>query len=191
MANDNKTLGRFILDGIPPAPRGVPQVEVTFDIDANGILSVGAKDKASGKTQSIRIEAQSGLSKDEIERMKKDAEVHADEDRKKKEQIEIKNTAESLIYTTEKTMRDSGDKIPADTKKTLEDQITELKKELAGANAEAIKKATDTLSASLSKAGEAMYKSAGTPDASASSEKKDTATDVEHEDLGNNDATTK
>lgn len=184
MANDNKTLGRFILDGIPPAPRGVPQVEVTFDIDANGILSVSAKDKATNKQQSIRIEASSGLSKDDIERMKKDAEVHADEDRKKKEQIEMKNTAESLIYTTEKTMRDSGDKMSAETKKGLEEHIAELKKALTGSDSEQIKKTTDALSAALSKAGEVMYKQAE----SGAGEGKDNIKDVEHKDLGDNDA---
>ena len=191
MATNNKTLGRFILDGIPPSPRGVPQVDVTFDIDANGILSVSAKDKASNKQQSIRIEARSGLSKDDIERMKKDAEVHADEDRKKKEHIEIKNTAESLIYTTEKTIREAGDKISAETKKGLEDDMTVLKKELAGSDGDAIKKASETLSVNLSKAGEAMYKATGTPgDTTTAPQEKDNVKDVEHEDIGNNDATT-
>ena len=119
MAADNKTLGRFILDGIPPSPRGIPQVEVTFDIDANGILTVKAKDKATGKEQSIRIEASTGLSKDEIEKMKKDAEMHAEEDKKKKELIEARNLADTLVYTTEKALRDAGDKITADEKKPV------------------------------------------------------------------------
>ncbi|MEK7659605.1 MAG: molecular chaperone DnaK [Patescibacteria group bacterium] len=186
MANSNKTLGRFILDGIPPAPRGLPQVEVVFDIDANGILSVSAKDKATNKLQSIRIEAQSGLSKDDIERMKKDAEVHAEEDRKKKEEIEMKNTAESLIYTTEKTIRDAGDKITAETKTGLEDHITAVKKALSENDQEQTKKTTDALSAALSHAGEAMYKqSEAQSGAGGTSETKEHIKDVEHEDLGN------
>ena len=117
MAQDNKTLGRFILDGIPPAPRGLPQIEVSFDIDANGILNVSAKDKATGKTQSIKIEGSSGISKEEVERMKKDAEIHASEDKKKQETIEIKNTADALVYTCEKTLKDAGDKIKPEDKK--------------------------------------------------------------------------
>ncbi|MBP7696132.1 MAG: molecular chaperone DnaK, partial [Candidatus Moranbacteria bacterium] len=128
MAVDNKSLGRFILDGIPPAPRGVPQVEVTFDIDASGILSVTAKDKATNKSQSIRIEASTGLSKDEIERMKKDAEMHSEEDKRKKELIEARNMADSLVYTTEKAMKDAGDKITAEEKQPVEEAITELNK---------------------------------------------------------------
>lgn len=160
MAADNKTLGRFILDGIPPAPRGLPQVEVTFDIDANGILNVKAKDKASGKEQSIRIEASTGLSKDEIERMKKDAETHAEEDKKKKELIEARNMADTLVYTTEKALRDAGDKITADEKKPIEDAIAELNKVKNGDNLEAIRKATETLSQSAQKIGEKLYKAA-------------------------------
>ena len=157
MASDNKTLGRFILDGIPPAPRGIPQVEVTFDIDANGILSVKAKDKATGKEQSIRIEASTGLSKDEIEKMKKDAEAHAEEDKKKKESIEAKNTAETLIYTTEKALRDAGDKITADEKKPVEEAVEKLKKAKDSDNVEDIKKATEELSQAAQKIGEKLY----------------------------------
>ena len=127
MAGDNKTLGRFILDGIPPSPRGVPQVEVTFDIDANGILNVKAKDKATNKEQSVRIESSSGLSKEEIEKMKQEAAVHADEDKKKKEAVELKNNAENLIYSTEKTLRDFGDKVSADEKKIM--RLKKLKKD--------------------------------------------------------------
>lgn len=158
MAADNKTLGRFILDGIPPSPRGVPQVEVSFDIDANGILNVAAKDKASGKTQSIRIEASTGLSKDEIEKMKKDAEAHAEDDKKKKELIEAKNLADTLVYTTEKALRDAGDKITAEEKKPIEDAIVELNKVKGGEDAEAIKKATEALSQAAQKIGEKLYK---------------------------------
>ena len=128
MVSDNKSLGRFILDGLPPAPRGVPQVEVTFDIDANGILSVKAKDKATGKEQSIKIEARSSLSKDEIEKMKKDAEAHAGEDAQKRELVEVKNLAEQLVYTAEKTLKDNKEKVPVDSVKLVEDKIAELKK---------------------------------------------------------------
>jgi molecular chaperone DnaK len=160
MAADNKTLGRFILDGIPPAPRGLPQVEVVFDIDANGILSVTAKDKATGKSQSIRIEASSGLSKEEIERMKRDAETHAEEDKKKKELIEARNLADTLVYTTEKALRDAGDKVTADEKKPIEDAITELNKVKNGDSLEEIKAKTETLSQAAQKIGEKLYKAA-------------------------------
>lgn len=160
MATDNKSLGRFILDGIPPAPRGIPQIEVTFDIDASGILSVTAKDKATNKSQSIRIEASTGLSKDEIERMKKDAEMHSEEDKRKKELIEARNMADSLSYTTEKSMKDAGDKLTADEKKPVEDAIVELNKVKNGDDLEAIKKATEALSQVAQKIGEKLYKAA-------------------------------
>jgi molecular chaperone DnaK len=160
MAADNKTLGRFILDGIPPSPRGIPQIEVAFDIDANGILSVKAKDKATGKEQSIRIEASTGLSKDEVERMKKDAEVHAEEDKKRKELIEARNLADNLVYTTEKAMRDAGDKITADEKKPVEEAITELNKVKNSDNLEDIKSKTEALSQAAQKIGEKLYKAA-------------------------------
>ncbi len=158
MATDNKTLGRFILDGIPPAPRGIPQIEVTFDIDANGILNVKAKDKATNREQSIRIEASTGLSKEEIEKMKKDAEIHAEEDKKKKEAIEAKNMADTLVYTTEKALRDAGDKITADEKKPVEEKIEALKKVKDGDDSQAIKKATEELSQEAQKIGEKLYK---------------------------------
>jgi molecular chaperone DnaK len=158
MAQDNKSLGRFILDGIPPAPRGVPQVEVTFDIDANGILNVSAKDKASGKEQKIRIEGTSGIPKEEIERMQQEAAAHAEEDKKKKQDIETKNMGEQAMYMTEKALKDAGDKIDADTKKTVEEKVAALKKTLEGTDIEAIKKATDELLASSQKIGEQMYK---------------------------------
>jgi len=160
MAADNKTLGRFILDGIPPAPRGIPQVEVTFDIDANGILSVKAKDKATGKEQSIRIEASTGLSKEEVERMKKDAEVHAEEDKKKKEKVEVKNMADTLVFTTEKALKDAGDKLTADEKKPVEEAVENLKKVKDGDDTDAIKKATEELSQAAQKIGEKLYKAA-------------------------------
>ena len=157
MAQDNKTLGRFILDGIPPAPRGVPQVEVTFDIDANGILHVKAKDKATGKEQSIRIEASSGLSKEEIERMKGDAQAHAEEDKKKRENAEVKNNAEALVYTAEKTVREFSDKMKEEVKKELEGKIEALKKVKDSADLEAIKKASSDLSTALQKIGTDLY----------------------------------
>jgi molecular chaperone DnaK len=160
MSADNKTLGRFILDGIPPSPRGMPQVEVTFDIDVNGILNVKAKDKTTNKEQSVRIEASSGLSKDDIERMKKDAEAHAEDDKKKRESAEVKNNANALIYTAEKSLSDAGDKVSAEVKKGVQDKIDELKKVKDGSDTETIKKATEELSKSLQSIGEAMHKSA-------------------------------
>ena len=158
MATDNKSLGRFILDGIPPSPRGIPQVEVTFDVDANGILNVKAKDKASGKEQSIRIEASSGLTPQDIEKMKKEAEAHGEEDKKKKEAVEARNIGEQLIYTAEKSLRDVGDKAPADLKLAVEAKISDLKKVKDGADVEAIKQATNALSTELQKIGEILYK---------------------------------
>lgn len=151
MAQDNKTLGRFILDGIPPAPRGLPQIEVSFDIDANGILNVSAKDKATNKTQSIRIEGSSGISKEEVERMKKDAEAHASEDKKKQEVIEVKNIADALVYTCEKTLKDAGDKIKPEEKKEVEDKINALKEAQKSDNIEEIKTKTQELSQTIQK----------------------------------------
>jgi len=161
MASNNKTLGRFILDGIPPAPRGIPQIEVTFDIDANGILNVTAKDKATGKSQSITVEGSCGLSKEEIERMKKEAELHTEEDRKKKELIEVKNTADALIYTAEKSLKEAGDKISADSKKEIKERITALKKIKDSDNIEEIKAKTSELSQSIQKIGAELYRAAG------------------------------
>jgi len=160
MTEGNKTLGRFILSGIPPAPRGIPQVEVKFDIDANGILNVSAKDKATGKEQSITITASSGLSDEEIEKMKKDAEVHADEDKKKKEGVEVKNTAETMVYTTEKMLKDAGDKVSDADKKEVEEKLEALKKIKDSDDLEAIKKAADELTESAQKVGAAMYQQA-------------------------------
>jgi molecular chaperone DnaK len=156
MAQDNKSLGRFILDGIPPAPRGMPQVEVSFDIDANGILNVKAKDKSTNKEQSIRIEARSGLTPSDIERMQKEAEIHSDEDRVKKETAEARNLAEQLIYTAEKSLKDAGEKVPADLKATIQTKIDALKKDKDGNNSEFIKKATEELSTELQKIGQYM-----------------------------------
>jgi molecular chaperone DnaK len=162
MAGDNKSLGRFILDGIPPAPRGMPQVEVTFDVDANGILAVKAKDKATGKEQSIRIEARSGLSKDDIEKMQKDAEAHAADDQKKRDVAEARNIGEQLIYTSEKSLRDAGEKVPAELRVSIENKITDLKlvKDAAEPDIEKIKTATSALSDELSKIGEILNKAA-------------------------------
>ena len=158
MAGDNKTLARFILDGIPPSPRGLPQIEVTFDIDANGVLSVKAKDKATGKEQSVRIEASASLSKEEIEKMKKDAELHAEEDRKKRELIELRNAADTVVYAAEKSLREAGEKVPVEIKSEVEAKITALKGVRDGNDAEAIKRASQELSTSLQKIGEILYK---------------------------------
>ncbi len=157
MAKDNKTLANFILDGIPPAPRGMPQVEVSFDIDANGILNVSAKDKGTGKTQSVKIEASTNLSKADIEKMKKDAAEHAAEDAKHKEVIEARNQAESLIYTSEKALKDGGDKVPADVKTTVTEKLEALKKAKDGEDLAAIQDATSALSAEIQKIGQAFY----------------------------------
>jgi molecular chaperone DnaK len=168
MASDNKSLGRFILDGIPPSHRGMPQIEVTFDIDANGILNVKAQDKASGKVQSIRIEASSGLKDEDIKKMQQDAEIHAEEDKKKKELVEIKNTAEMIIYTAEKSVKENETKIPEDVKNSVNEKITALRTVKDGTDEAAIKKATEELSNEMSKIGEAMAK-AGATDPSTSS----------------------
>ncbi len=164
MASDNKSLGQFILDGIPPAPRGMPQIEVSFDVDANGILSVKAKDKTTSKEQSIRIEASSGLSKDEIEKMKKDAEANASEDVKKKDLVDAKNISEQLIYTAEKSLKDNTN-IPEEIKTLVNDKISVLKKERESttASVESIKSATDALSTELQKIGEYLSKNQAQP----------------------------
>lgn len=157
MAIDNKSLGRFILDGIPPAPRGVPQIEVSFDLDANGILKVTAKDKATGKSQSVSIQGSTGLTKDEIERMTKEAEAHAAEDEKKRHLVEAKNLAENLIYTSEKTLKEAKEKIKEDDKVAVENKIKELQEALKGENLEEIKSKTESLSEVLQKVGAGMY----------------------------------
>ena len=158
MATDNKSLGRFILDGVPPSPRGIPQIEVSFDVDANGILNVKAKDKSSGKEQSIRIEASSGLTDADIEKMKKDAQIHESEDIKKKETIEARNFAEQVIYTAEKALKDAEGKISEDIKNGVQNKMDELKKVKDGADTQAIKTATEELSKEMQKIGEAMTK---------------------------------
>ncbi len=158
LANDNRSLGRFILDGIPPAPRGVPQVEVTFDIDANGILNVKAKDKSSGKEQSIKIEGSSGLSKEDIERMQKEAEAHASEDQKKKDLAEARNLSEQMVYTAEKALKDAEGKVSDEVKTGINSKIDELKKAKEGEDIDLIKKATEELSKEMQKIGEEMKK---------------------------------
>ena len=161
MAADNKSLGKFILDGIPPAPRGVPQVEVTFDIDANGILNVTASDKATGRSQKITITASSGLTEQEIERMKSEAEKHADEDAKRKELIEAKNYAENAAYTAEKLLRENGEKIAEDQKKKVEEMVESLRKVAAGEDTAAIKKETEALSQFIQQVGASLYQQSG------------------------------
>ncbi len=160
MVAGNRSLGRFILDGIPPAPRGIPQVEVSFDVDANGIVTVTAKDKATQRSQSIRIEGSVGLSKEEVEKMKREAELHTEEDKRKRELSEAKNSADSLIYTTEKTLREAGDKVSAETKKEITDRIEALKKVKDGDNIEEIKNKTQELSSAIQKVGAEMYQAA-------------------------------
>jgi len=157
MAADNRTLGRFMLDGILPSPRGLPQIEVSFDIDANGILSVKATDKGTGKEQKITITASSGLDKSEVEKMQKDAEAHAAEDSKRREEVETKNTADTMAYTAEKTLREQKDKIPEDLNKELEEKVKEVRSTLQGSDIEAIKQAMQALSEAMQKVGSAVY----------------------------------
>lgn len=167
MAQDNKSLGRFILDGLLPAARGVPQVEVSFDIDANGILNVGARDKATGREQKITITAGSGLSKDEVEKLQREAELHAAEDKARRDDIETRNQADSLAYSAEKTVRDNGDKISDELKTEVEGKITAVRTALQGTDASAVKTATDDLQATMMKIGEAVYAQQGADGASA------------------------
>jgi molecular chaperone DnaK len=162
MATDNKTLGRFQLSDIPPAPRGVPQIEVTFDIDANGIMNISAKDKGTGKQQSIKIEASSGLSDEEIQRMKAEAEANAEADKKKREEIELINKADSTIFQTERQLKEYGDKIPADKKQPIEDALAELKKEFDSRNIENLQPAMDKLNNIFQAASQDMYNAANT-----------------------------
>ena len=161
MANQNKTIGRFILDSIPPAPRGVPQIEVTFDIDSNGILNVSAKDKATGKTQSIRIEASSGLTDAEIERMKNEAQANAEADKKERERIDKLNQADSVIFQTEKQLKEYGDKLPADKKSEIESALAKLKSAHEAKDIAGIDNAMNEMNAIWQKASEEMYRNAG------------------------------
>jgi molecular chaperone DnaK len=163
MATDNKSLGRFILDGIPPAPRGVPQIEVTFDIDANGILKVTAQDKATGRSQHITITASSGLSDAEVDRMKQEAEAHAAEDQKRKAQVEARNNADNMAYQAEKALEDLGDKVPQDVQEQVRAKVADVKKVLEDpdASAETIEQATEELTKVVQKIGEAAYQQQG------------------------------
>ncbi len=163
MAADSRSLGRFHLDGIPPAPRGVPQVEVTFDIDANGILHVNAKDKASGKEQSIRITSSSGLNKEEVEKMKNDAKEHAAEDKKKKEAVEIRNQADSLVFQTKKQIDEMKDKITPDNKSRLEAEIKKVEEAVSSNNTDQMKSATDALNKTWNEIASQLYSQAGGP----------------------------
>ena len=165
MAADNKMLGQFDLVGIPPAPRGVPQIEVTFDIDANGIVNVSAKDKATSKEQQIRIQASGGLSEADIEKMVKDAEANAAEDKKRREAVEAKNQADALVHSTEKALAEHGDKVDETERRAIEDAVSDLKEALKGDDAEAIKAKTNTLAQASMKLGEAMYKQQAEADA--------------------------
>jgi molecular chaperone DnaK len=185
LAKDNKSLGRFILNGIPPAPRGVPQVEVIFDIDASGILDVTAKDKASGKSQSIKITGSTGLSDDEVEKMRKDAEENAETDKDTKEKIEAKNQAEAMIYTSEKSLRDAGDKADKDLKEDVESKIKDLKDSLEKGTKEEIEEKTKALSESLQKIGEVMYKQQA--EESAKSAGNATSSDTSEDDKKSDD----
>lgn len=180
MASDNKSLGRFILDGIPPAPRGIPQIEVEFDIDASGILNVSAKDKATGKEQKITITGSTGLDKDEVEKMTKEAELHSEEDKKKKEEIETRNTADSLVYTAEKTLKDAEGKIEAQLKTDVEEKVKAVKDSLSGTDIPAITVATEALSAKLQEVGAAMYQS-GAATESTSTDATERPEEVEQE----------
>ncbi|HEY6860477.1 MAG TPA: Hsp70 family protein, partial [Pseudolabrys sp.] len=187
MAADNKMLGQFDLVGIPPAPRGVPQIEVTFDIDANGIVNVQAKDKATGKEQQIRIQASGGLSEADIEKMVKDAESHAEEDKKRKAAVEAKNHAEALVHSTEKALSEHGSKVGDAERTAIENAIADLKEALKGDDASAIQAKTNALAQASMKLGEAMYKqqqeAQGAPGAgdggAASGEKKEDVVDAE------------
>ena len=203
MANDNRSIGRFHLADIPPAPRGVPQIEVTFDIDANGILNVGAKDKGTGKEQSIRIEASTGLSPDEIEKMKNEAKANEDQDKEAKEKVEKINTADTLIFQTEKQLSEFGDKIPEDKKKAIEDSIAELKEAHKSENLEAIDAAVEKVNAAWSAASQEIYQAqqdanqsstadAGEGPAEASNgASEEEVTDVEFEEVNEDDDSNK
>ncbi|MBL8155633.1 MAG: molecular chaperone DnaK, partial [Anaerolineae bacterium] len=178
MAGDNKSLGRFILDGIPPSPRGIPQVEVTFDIDANGILNVSATDKATGRAQKITITASSGLNESEIQRMVKDAEAHAADDRKRKEQAEVKNNADSAVFSAEKVLRDFADKLPEDAKKQTQEKIDAVKKAVESGDLEHIRAATDALNTQVQTLGGSMYQQPGAEEPGAQQQQKKSGEDV-------------
>ncbi|MEY3496736.1 MAG: hypothetical protein RJA80_959, partial [Actinomycetota bacterium] len=187
----NKNLGTFDLTGLPPAPRGVPQIEVAFDIDANGIVHVSAKDLGTGKEQSMTITGGSGLSKEEIDRMMKDAEAHAEEDKKRKEELDVRNGAESLVYQTEKFLKDNAEKIPADAKANVEEPLNTLKKALEGTDIAAIKTAMETVAQASQAVGAAMYQeqaqaSEASQDGATSEQKAEDIVDAEIVDEGAN-----
>jgi len=190
MSADNKSLGRFTLDGIPPAPRGIPQVEVTFDIDANGIFHVSAKDKATNREQKITIQGASGLSDEEVEKLRKEAELHAEEDKKKKDLIEVKNQADNATYIAEKTVKEAGDKANTDDKKQVEDKIAELKKIKDGDDTEAIKKAINDLNSAIQKVGAAMYEGQANQgqQGDKKDEQKDGTTEGQYEEVKEDDS---
>jgi molecular chaperone DnaK len=196
MARDGRTLGKFHLIGLPPAPRGIPQIEVTFDIDANGILHVAAKDQATGKEQSIQITASTGLSEEEIQKMVKDSELHSEEDKKRKQEIEQRNQLDNIVYTTEKTLNENKDKLSADDIRSIEDALTSAKDALKGTDADRIKKATDDLTKASHQLAEMLYKKssqAGQPgpgapgqeesSAQGSQKRDDDVVDAEFEDV--------
>jgi molecular chaperone DnaK len=193
MAKDNKTIGRFHLDGIPPSPRGVPQIEVTFDIDANGLIHVTAADKATGKTQDIRIEASSGLTEEEIDKMKKEAEANAESDKKVKEEVDTLNSADAMIFQTESQLKEYGDKLSDDKKKAIEESLENLKKSHESKDVESIKTALDGINEAWKNASEEMYKAqaesgagspGGDPSGSAQNDdKKDSSDDVQDVDF--------
>lgn len=189
MAADNRTLGRFVLDGIPPAPRGVPQVEVTFDLDANGILNVKAVDKATSKEQKITITASSGLSEEEVEKMRKEAESHADEDKKKRESVENRNNTESLVYSSEKALKEAGDKVKEDVKKQVEEKIEAAKEALKGDDADKIKTSGDELSEVIQKVGAELYSAASKDEANEG--KKETEEKKDNEEKTDKEETEK
>jgi len=190
MSADNKSLGRFTLDGIPPAPRGIPQVEVTFDIDANGIFHVSAKDKATNREQKITIQGASGLSDEEVEKLRKEAELHAEEDKKKKDLIEVKNQADNATYIAEKTVKEAGDKANTDDKKQVENKIAELKKIKDGDDTEAIKKAINDLNSAIQKVGAAMYEGQANQgqQGDKKDEQKDGTTEGQYEEVKEDDS---
>ena len=193
MAADNKLLGNFELVGIPPAPRGTPQIEVTFDIDANGIVSVSAKDKGTGKEQKIQIQASGGLSEDEISKMVKDAEANKEADKKKRDVVDARNQADSIIFSTEKSLKEHGDKITPDEKKSIESGISDLRNALKGTDNEEVKKKTQNLIQVSMKLGEAVYKSQQKnnpndkdkdgPDKNPKNDEKDNVVDADFEDV--------
>ncbi len=186
MANDNRELGRFDLVGIPPAPRGIPQIEVSFDIDANGIVHVTAKDLGTGKEQKITIASSSGLSEEEINRMVQDAEKHAEEDKKKKEEVESKNNADHMIYQTEKLLKENGDKLPDSDKSEIESKMNALKSAVESNNTDSIKRATDDLQNAWSKASEVLYKQAGQTQQQEPEKKDEGVVDADYEVVDDN-----